>query len=66
MDDTMRMAASLAGEAGRISQLVTSQIVEKTKEVGLPGHFYDNADEKMSEIIPGLESKVNNWFSEEG
>ncbi|KAI8903221.1 Clathrin/coatomer adaptor, adaptin-like protein [Gorgonomyces haynaldii] len=44
-------AASLAQEATRISQQLTSNIVEKTREVGVLGHLYDHCEERM-EIIP--------------
>ena len=59
MDRYISRAASLASEAGRMSQLITNQIVEKTKEVGVPGHIYDTADEKTTDIVELLDSRVN-------
>ncbi|KAL2915024.1 AP-3 complex subunit beta [Polyrhizophydium stewartii] len=59
MDSVVRTAASLANEAGRLSQMLTTQIVEKTKEVGVPSHLFDTAEERLSDIEPGLNSKFD-------
>eukprot|EP00842_Homolaphlyctis_polyrhiza_P001475 jgi/Hompol1/2328/HPOL_002907-RA len=61
--ELLRTATSIASEAGRISQMLTTQIVEKTKEVGLPAHLYETAEERTADIIPGLDSKVQTWVS---
>ena len=58
MNSVVRTATSLASEAGRFSQMLTTQIVEKTKEVGIPAHLYETAEEKTADILPGLNSKV--------
>ncbi|OAJ39994.1 hypothetical protein, variant 2 [Batrachochytrium dendrobatidis JEL423] len=59
MNSVVRTATSLASEAGRFSQMLTTQIVEKTKEVGIPAHLYETAEEKTADILPGLNSKFD-------
>ncbi|KAH6583714.1 hypothetical protein BASA60_001312 [Batrachochytrium salamandrivorans] len=59
MHSVVRTATSLASEAGRLSQMLTTQIVEKTKEVGVPAHLYETAEERTADILPGLNSKFD-------
>ncbi|KAJ3036661.1 AP-3 complex subunit beta-1 [Rhizophlyctis rosea] len=59
MDRYLSRAANLAQEAGKFSKRLTQEIVEKSREVGLPGHLYDTSEDKVSEIRTNLDSKFD-------
>ena len=58
MERYISRAANLAQEAGKFSKRLTQEIVEKSREVGLPGRLYDTSEDKIQEIRTNLDSKV--------
>ncbi|KAJ3057314.1 AP-3 complex subunit beta-1 [Rhizophlyctis rosea] len=59
MERYISRAANLAQEAGKFSKRLTQEIVEKSREVGLPGHLYDTSEDKIQEIKTHLDSKFD-------
>ncbi|KAI9197460.1 adaptin N terminal region-domain-containing protein [Polychytrium aggregatum] len=60
MDRYLSRAAHLAQEASKLSQKVTHQLVEKSKEVTIQGHLYDmTSEDKLAGIKPALDSKFD-------
>ncbi|KAJ3082290.1 AP-3 complex subunit beta-2 [Quaeritorhiza haematococci] len=59
MDRYISKAASLAQEASKDLRRFTQDLVEKSKEVSVAGHFYDTSDDKIAEIRKDLDSKFD-------
>ncbi|KAI8850247.1 adaptin N terminal region-domain-containing protein [Chytridium lagenaria] len=56
MERYISQAAALATEAGK---RLTQEIVDRSKEVTLPGNLYDTSEDKIAEIRIGLDSKFD-------
>ncbi|KAI8807063.1 adaptin N terminal region-domain-containing protein [Cladochytrium replicatum] len=56
-DHLASRAANLVQEAGAFTRRIALEVADKTKEVGVPGHFYDSADEKLRDVRKLLDSK---------
>jgi AP-3 complex subunit beta len=59
MHSYLSAAASIAIEAGRISENISNQILEKTREVGVPGNLYESCEERQETISNQLDSKFD-------
>ncbi|KAJ3396367.1 AP-3 complex subunit beta-2 [Lobulomyces angularis] len=55
MDHYLRKISSVA----KISKQIKDEIVEKGKEVSVPGHFYDTAEDKIVDVRANLDSKFD-------